>query len=116
MILEKLIEKGLDPVVLENYKKGVIMVSDGGAFREPTAEEKVLIKENGALHCITSKLMGFNVFNMIVKSPFDEDTSFELSVIDNNRIIVQAENLDYNHLSDMGSIAFEIINGVMYRL
>lgn len=116
MILEKLVEKGLDPIVLENYKKGIVMVSDDDAFREPTEEEKILIKEHGALHCITSDLMGFNIFNMIVKSPYEEDTHFELSIIDDDRIIVQAENLSVPHLSDMGSISFAIINGVMYRL
>lgn len=116
-ILQKLVDHGLDRIVLANFNKGIIMASDEG-LRTLTRKEQVAITKSmhNVLHVIKSEVQGYDVLTMIIKSPYPEDESTELSLIDRGRASVYAHNLDHDHLSDMGTIGFIMTKGYMVRL
>lgn len=116
-ILELLQEQGLDPIVLENYNKGILMISDNG-LRLLTEEEQRLVDECGhkVLHMFPSILMNMRILNMVIKSEYEEDSYYEEQSLQRGLVFVWAKNLAADHCSDMGSVSYEITNGYMRRL
>lgn len=120
MILELLEKEGLDKTVLENYNNGKLMCSDG-CLRELTEEEQyhvdAYIVTSGCkvLHIIRSTLMDMEIINMISPSKHPEDKYYEEKVIPDGLVYVWALNLTSEWCSDLGSIAYRIVDGYMHR-